>query len=128
MRFEGFEIVRPLKQSSHHIFLAVDKATGDRVVDQDPSVDQREDRHISNAFSWSERIARRSTVPHVLKAQALRAKRNFIYVVTEYVEGITLAQWMIDNPRPDLQTVRGVIDQIAGIAGFPSPGNGPSRP
>lgn len=120
MQFEGFEIVRPLKQSSRsHIFLAVDKATGDRVVIKAPSVDQREDPAYLERFLMEEWIARRINSPHVLKAQALSRKRNFIYVVTEYVEGITLAQWMIDNPRPDLQTVRGIIDQITrGLQAF----------
>ena len=45
--------------------------------------------------------------------------RNYIYVVTEYVEGQTLAQWMIDHPKPDLPTVRGILDQIAkGLQAF----------
>ena len=39
--------------------------------------------------------------------------------VTEYVEGKTLAQWMNDNPRPDLETVRGIVEQIArGLQAF----------
>jgi serine/threonine protein kinase len=32
--------------------------------------------------------------------------------VTEYVEGQRLGQWMRDNPRPDLETVRGMLEQI----------------
>jgi serine/threonine protein kinase len=37
----------------------------------------------------------------------------------EYVEGQTLAQWMTDNPRPDLETVRGIVEQIArGLQAF----------
>jgi serine/threonine protein kinase len=35
------------------------------------------------------------------------------------MEGQTLAQWMIDNPRPDLETVRGIIEQAArGVQAF----------
>ena len=46
-------------------------------------------------------------------------KRNFIYVVTEFIEGHTLAQWMRDNPRPDLAIVRDFIEQIAkGLQAF----------
>jgi serine/threonine protein phosphatase PrpC len=120
MLFDGFEIVRPIKQSSRsHIFLAVDKNSGDRVVVKTPSIDQREDPAYLERFLLEEWIARRIESPHVLKAQALTRKRNFIYVVTEYVDGITLAQWMIDNPRPDLQAVRGIVDQIArGLQAF----------
>jgi len=31
----------------------------------------------------------------------------------EYVEGQALAQWMIDNPQPALESVRGVVEQVA---------------
>ena len=35
------------------------------------------------------------------------------------MEGQTLTQWMIDNPRPDLETVRGIVEQIAnGLRAF----------
>jgi serine/threonine protein kinase len=39
--------------------------------------------------------------------------------VTEFIEGQTLAQWMIDHPQPDLETVRGLVEQIAkGLQAF----------
>lgn len=120
MQFDGFEIVRPIKESSRsHIFLAVDKGSEERVVIKTPSIDQRENHAYLERFLMEEWIARRVNSPHVLKAQSLTRKRNFIYVVTEFVEGITLAQWMIDNPKPDFPTVRGIIDQIArGLQAF----------
>src|SRR6185436_7355086 len=46
-------------------------------------------------------------------------KRHFVYIVTEFIDGRTLAQWMLDNPTPNLETVRGIIDQIAkGLRAF----------
>src|SRR5262249_47556857 len=37
----------------------------------------------------------------------------------EYVEGQTLAQWMTDHPNPDIETVRGIVEQIArGLQAF----------
>jgi serine/threonine protein kinase len=42
-----------------------------------------------------------------------------VYVATEFIDGQTLSQWMIDNPRPDLETVRGLVEQIAkGLRAF----------
>ena len=44
---------------------------------------------------------------------------NSGYIATEYVEGQTLAQWMIDNPGPELETVRSIIEQITrGLRAF----------
>jgi serine/threonine protein kinase len=49
----------------------------------------------------------------VVKAPEPQRKRNYLYNITEYVEGQTLAQWMIDNPAPSLESVRGIVEQIA---------------
>ena len=55
----------------------------------------------------------------MLRPQQHTRKRNFLYVVTEFVDGQTLRQWMIDNRRPDLETVRGIVEQIArGLRAF----------
>jgi serine/threonine protein kinase len=40
-------------------------------------------------------------------------------VIAEFIDGQTLTQWMIDHPKPDLETVRGIIEQIAkGLQAF----------
>jgi serine/threonine protein kinase len=57
--------------------------------------------------------------PHVLKPSPPLRKRNFLYAVTEYIDGQTLTQWMIDNPAPSLETVRDIVEQIAkGLRAF----------
>ncbi len=58
-------------------------------------------------------IARRIQSPHVARAFEPARKRNYLYAVTEYIDGQTLTQWMIDNPRPSLEAVRGIVEQIA---------------
>ncbi len=64
-------------------------------------------------------VARRIDSAHVLKPRLQSRKRNYLYVVTEFVDGQTLSQWMIDNPKPDLETVRGIVEQIArGLRAF----------
>jgi serine/threonine protein kinase len=55
----------------------------------------------------------------VLKPLSQSRRRSYLYVATEFVEGQTLKQWMIDNPKPQLETVRGIVEQIAkGIRAF----------
>ncbi len=120
MRFEGFEILREIRISSRsHIYLAVDGETGERVVIKTPSVDQRDSPAYLERFLMEEWIARRINSPHVVKPCSQTRQRHSIYVVSEYIEGQTLAQWMIDNPRPDLASVRGLVEQIAkGLQAF----------
>jgi serine/threonine protein phosphatase PrpC len=120
MAFDGYRIVRELHASSRsHIYLAVDSETEQTVVIKTPSIDLRDNPANLERFLMEEWIARRIDSPHVLKPCLQTRKRNYIYVVTEFVEGRTLAQWMIDNPKPDLATVRGIIGQIArGLQAF----------
>jgi hypothetical protein len=72
------------------------------VVIKTPSVDMQANPAALERFMLEEWIARRINSAHVLKPCRRRGKRNYIYVVTEYIEGQTLAQWLIDNPKPDL--------------------------
>jgi len=120
MKFDGYTIVREVHASSRsHIYLAVDGETGARVIIKIPSIDLGGDPAYLESFLMEEWIARRIDSVHVLKAWPQTRKRNYLYVVTEFIEGQTLAQWMIDNPAPDLETVRGIVDQIAkGLQAF----------
>ena len=99
--FDGYRIVRELHGSSRsHIYLAVDIETDAVVTIKIPSIDLRDDPDYLKRFMMEEWVARRIDSPHVLKPCLLQRKRNFLYVVTEFIDGQTLAQWMIDNPKP----------------------------
>ena len=117
---DGYQIVRALHASSRsHVYMAVDADTGTQVVIKTPSLDLRGDPAYLERFLMEEWIARRINSPHVLKPCAQTRKRNALYVVTEFIEGQTLAQWMIDNPKPELETVRGIVEQLArGLLAF----------
>ena len=120
MIFDGYKIIRDIYISSRsHVVLAQDNETGAQVVIKIPSVEQRNDEAYLERFLMEEWIAKRINNAHVLKAADTTRKRNYIYIVTEFIEGQTLAQWMIDNPNPDIETVRGIIEQIAkGLLSF----------
>lgn len=118
--FDGYTIVRELHASSRsHIYLAIDDETNSQVVIKTPSIDLRGDPAYLERFLMEDWIARRINNAHVLKPCTQTRKRNFLYVVTEFIDGQTLTQWMIDNPKPDLETVRGIVEQIAkGLRAF----------
>ncbi|MES1195523.1 MAG: bifunctional protein-serine/threonine kinase/phosphatase, partial [Steroidobacter sp.] len=120
MQFEGYRIVRELHASHRsHIYLAVDEQTSSTVVIKTPSIDLQHDQAYLERFQMEEWIARRINSAHVLKPVSLNRPRNYIYVVMEYIEGQTLSQWMIDNSRPDIESVRNIVGQVAkGLAAF----------
>ena len=117
---DGYQIIRELRGSSRsHIYLAIDTADGDTVVIKTPSIDLQTDQAHLQRFRMEEWVARRINSAHVLRPRLQSRKRSFLYVATEFIDGQTLKQWMIDNPRPDLETVRGIVEQIAkGLQAF----------
>jgi serine/threonine protein phosphatase PrpC/predicted Ser/Thr protein kinase len=117
---DGYKILRELHSSNRsHVYLARDTQTDNPVAIKVPSIDLRGDIAYRKRFMMEEWIARRLSSPHVLKAHPQSHKRSSLYTVTEYVDAQTLAQWMIDHPNPDLETVRNIAEQIAkGLRAF----------
>lgn len=120
MEFDGYRIVRELHVSSRsHVYLAADGDAPLPVVIKTPGSDLRNDPALLERFLMEDWVAQRMCSPHVLRAAGRGRKRNFLYTVTEFIDGQTLHQWMIDNPRPGIETVRGIVEQIAnGLLAF----------
>ena len=119
-KFEGYTIVRQIHASSRsHIYLALDDGTGAPAAIKIPSIDQRGDPAYLRRFMMEEWVARRIDSPHVLRAMPHTRRRGFLFAAMEFVEGQTLTQWMRDNPRPHVETVRGIVEQAAaGLRAF----------
>ena len=120
MKFDGYTIVRDLYVSSRsHVVLARDMESDKEVVIKAPSVEGRQESAYLERFLMEEWVANRLDNPHVVKSVLAQRERNYLYIVTEFIEGQTLAQWMIDNPQPSIETVRGIIEQVAkGLQAF----------
>jgi serine/threonine protein phosphatase PrpC len=120
MRFDGYVITRELHASQRsHVYLAVDEATNAPVVIKTPAVELRENDGQLERFLLEEWVARRIHSAHVLQACVQTRSRNFVYLATEYVDGQTLRQWMLDHPKPAVESVRAIVEQIArGLRAF----------
>jgi len=117
---DGYKIVREVHGSNRsHIYLAVDMESNALVIIKAPSTDLQGDSVYLERFLMEEWVARRVNSAHVLKPCQQIRERHYLYVATEFIDGQTLSQWMIDNPKPDLETVRGIVEQIAkGLLAF----------
>jgi serine/threonine protein phosphatase PrpC len=118
--FEGHRILRELHLSKRtQVYLAEDEATGESVVLKTPSINYVDDPIYIEMFTREEWIGRLVSSPHVLQLRRSARPPRSLYYVTEYCEGQTLRQWMRDHPRPDLTSVRQIVDQIAkGLRAF----------
>ena len=118
--FDGYRIIREIHASSRsHVYLAENEVEPGFVILKTPSIDLQDDSAYLERFLTEEWIARRIRSAHVLKPCPIKRPRNFLYTVTEYIEGQTLAQWMLDNPSPEVEAVRSIVEQIAkGLQAF----------
>lgn len=113
-QFDGYTIIRELHATSRsHVYLAVDNDSNEQIIIKTPSIDLSGDPDYLERLLMEEWVARRINSAHVLKAGRQERKRNYLYTTTEFIEGQTLKQWMIDNPKPKLETIRGIIEQVA---------------
>ena len=117
---DGYKILRELNASSRsQVYLAEDtlsekvKGLHRKVVIKTPSVNFEDDPSYIDLFLHEEWVAKRLQSPHLIKVCGQDRKRTFLYTVVEYVQGQSLTQWMLDNPKPTLIQVRGTVDQIA---------------
>jgi serine/threonine protein phosphatase PrpC len=111
--FAGYQLLRRLHANNRsHIYLARDTQSGEQVAVKFPAMELREDPELLRRFMMEEWVARRVDSPHLLKAAPLIRPRQHLFVVSEYLDGITLRQWMHDHPQPDLEDVRRIIEQV----------------
>ena len=118
--FDGYRVIRQLHASSRsHVYLVHDPASAMELVLKAPSIEWQHEPEQLERLLMEEWIGRRLHDAHVLKALAPSRPRQYLYTLSEFVEGQTLAQWMIDHPRPELEQVRGIVEQIAkGLRAF----------
>ena len=114
MEFDGYTILREIHTNNRsHIYLAEDNQTKSKVAIKVLSTELLQNESEVEHFLMEEWVARRIHSPHVLKAYLPDRKRNYLYTLFEFIEGQSLAQWAIDNPKPSLEKVREIIEQIA---------------
>lgn len=120
MNIDNYEILREIYVSSRsHVYLAKDKDSQQSVVIKVPSTELSSNSLYLEHFMLEEWIGKRIKNPHVAKAVLPKHQRKYLYLVTEYIEGSTLTQWIIDNPNPKLEKVRNIVEQIAkGLQAF----------
>lgn len=114
MMFEGYRIESEVHASNRtQVYKARDEETDTRVIIKTPSVNFEDDPGYIEMFTREEWVGKRVQSPNVVRVLESKGPRSFLYYVTEYVDGITLEQWMEENPQPSLVDVRGIADQIA---------------
>ncbi len=120
MIMDGYQIIKEIHASNRtQIYAARHKDTDERVILKTPSINYEDDGFFIEQFLHEEWAGKRINSPYVLKVLTPEQKPRMLYYVTEYLEGITLREWMKQNPLPPVEMVIPIVEQIAkGLRAF----------
>lgn len=120
MILDGYQILKEIHASKRtQIYLARHQKSNSKVILKTPSVNFEDDEHFIEQFLHEEWAGKRIQSPYVLQVITPEQKPRFLYYVTEYLDGVTLRQWMQQNPLPSVDMVLPIVEQIArGLRAF----------
>jgi serine/threonine protein phosphatase PrpC len=120
MIIDGYRVLREVHSSNRsQLYLVEDTETGMNLILKTPSVNYEDDPAYIDRFIREEWIGRRINNQHVVKVYEPTRRRRFLYLISEFLEGSTLRQWMRDHPEPELDEVRLIVEQIGkGLQAF----------
>lgn len=95
-----------------HVYQVTDLSSNKSMVLKAPSIHYSDDKVYLTHFANEGWIGAQINSDRVMKVYPTPRTTKFIYQLCEQVEGITLRQWMYDNPQPDLQSVREIIAEL----------------
>lgn len=120
MVLDGLKILRELHASTRsQVYRVEDLESGQQYCMKTPSVNYEDDAAYIERFVMESWIGARINNPHVVRVIERPRAKSCLYYLTEYVPGITLTQWMKEHPKPAVEEVVYLVEQIArGIRAF----------
>jgi len=112
-KLDDYRIEKELHASNRsQLYLVTDEETGKRYSMKTPSVNFEDDPAYIERFVMESWIGSRINNTHVLKVLESNRKKSCLYYLSEYIDGITLQQWIKENPKPAIQDVVLIVEQI----------------
>ncbi|MEH6569320.1 MAG: protein kinase [Halioglobus sp.] len=114
MILDGYRILRELHASTRsQVYQVEDTTTGEQYCMKTPSVNYDDDPAYIERFVMESWIGLRINSSYVVKVMESHRPKSCLYYLTEYINGMTLSQWMRENPKPAVEEAVFLIDQIA---------------
>ena len=110
---DNFMVLEVLYAGSRsHVYRVMQKETQTEFVLKVPSVQHHDSPSQLRAFFNEQWAGILLNNKKVMKVYPTPENSQFLYQICEWVEGITLRQWMYDNPKPSLNEVRDILEKI----------------
>ncbi len=110
---DGYQVIKRLHYSHRsQSYLVMDLETQQTYCMKTPPVNFEKNQKSSDRFNLESWIGSRVNNPNVIKVVAPSKARSSLYYLTEYVDGMTLAQWIKENPAAPIRDVLYLVQQI----------------
>ena len=110
---DGFKIEKILHEGARsHVYLAINQLTQELVVLKMPSLNFEDDLDYLLGFYKEQWVGQSIKHPNIMSIAKNVKGSVFLYHICEYIEGITLRQWMKDYPNPNLQQAHNIIIRV----------------
>ncbi|MBB3167705.1 bifunctional protein-serine/threonine kinase/phosphatase [Simiduia aestuariiviva] len=112
-RLDHYEVISVLHSGTRsHVYRVLDLESKRECVLKAPSDNFSDDVQYLEGFVREQWVGRRISHPGVMKIYPRPEQSPFLYHVCEWIEGVTLRQWIFDNPVPSFNQVRELVEQL----------------
>lgn len=122
MILDGYRIDREIHASSRsQLYVVTDTFSQghEKFVMKTPSLNYQDDAPYIERFSMESWIGSRIQNSHVVKVVEPDRRRSCLYYLLEYIDGLTLSQWMKEHPKAEVREVIYLLEQIVkGLRAF----------
>ncbi|MFK5986799.1 MAG: bifunctional protein-serine/threonine kinase/phosphatase [Pseudomonadota bacterium] len=113
IKIDGYLVLKELSASStSQLYLVEDCSNGKKMVMKTPSINYIDEPAYLEQFHIEEWAGKRLNHDNLLITYEQSRLKNYQYILLEYIDGINLAQWIDQNPHPEINTVIEIIEQI----------------
>jgi len=112
INIDGYKVIKELSASSTSQLYLVEDPQNKKMVMKTPSINFEDDPSYLEQFYIEEWAGKRLNHDNLLITYEQSQPKNYLYFLMEYIEAITLAEWIKENPQPEISTVIAIIEQI----------------
>lgn len=118
-KLDGLEVLKEIHASQRSQIYLVKDHEDRRLIMKTPSLNYEDDPAYIERFVLEQWIGKRVDSPYVVKIVEPHKPKSALYTLMEYVPGITLEQWIKENPKPNINEVVRIAELISrGLRAF----------
>lgn len=116
---DGYTVLKEIQASQRSQIYLVKDVQGKRLIMKTPSLNYEDDPAYIERIVLEKWIGKRIDSPYVVKIIDPEKPRTALYTLMEYVDGVTLEDWIKENPKPDINEVIRILELVSrGLRAF----------